>query len=116
MYPTEPDTALIIKSYGTNKGTIVEKKVRVNVKDVYLPNYSSIFNENEDKKELYSFKSTLNFFEDLFLISEDLKNHVDKKEKLKEEIMKVNERLPACVYVPFLKSNSSIYFRVFKVL
>ena len=67
-----------------------KKPSKIHIKDIYLPNYASIFHENEDKKELYSFKSTLNFFEDLFLISEDLKNHENKKDKLKEEIMRVN--------------------------
>ena len=48
MYPTEPDTALIIKSYGTKKeATMMDKKPsKIGIKDIYLPNYSSIFNEN----------------------------------------------------------------------
>jgi hypothetical protein len=52
---------------------------------------------------MYSYKSTINFFNDLFTISEDLKNYENKKEKLKELIQKVNSKLPACVYIPFAK-------------
>lgn len=44
MYPTEADKALVIKSYGTkNEEKMMDKKVKVGVKDIYLPNYSSIF-------------------------------------------------------------------------
>lgn len=58
----------------------------------------------------------MNFFEDLFLISDDLKNFENKKDKLKEEIMKINQKLPACIYVPFLKSTYISQFRIFEVL
>lgn len=48
MYPTDPDTALTIKEYGT-KDHQKDKyaKTKLNLKDIYLGNYSSIFSDSE---------------------------------------------------------------------
>ena len=56
-------------------------------------------------KEVNGYLSTINFFEDLNKISEHSIN-VKKMEKLqfiKGELKKMNEKLPAAVYIPFLK-------------
>lgn len=45
MYPTDPATALTIKSYGT-KG-YAGTGAKLSTKDIYLPNYSSIFNDDQ---------------------------------------------------------------------
>ena len=74
--------------------------------DVALPNYSSIF-KGFDETETFSFMSTINFFEDLFICSEELKNYENKGEKLKEYLRQMNSKLPSCVYIPFAKSNAN---------
>jgi len=55
---------------------------------------------------MFSFKSTINFFNDLFTISDDLTKILDnKKLALKKALMTMNEKLPSCVYIPFTKST-----------
>jgi hypothetical protein len=48
--------------------------------------------------------STLHFFNDLATISLKLANIPNKLEVLKSELIEVNRRLPAAVYIPFVKS------------
>jgi hypothetical protein len=60
----------------------VREEGSIKPSDVILPNYSSFF-KGFDETEIYSFKSTINFFEDLFIASEELKNYENKREKLK---------------------------------
>lgn len=48
----------------------------------------------------------INFFEDLFVSAEELKNYESKSEKLKEYLYEMNLKLPACVYIPFTKSST----------
>lgn len=54
---------------------------------------------------MFSFKSTINFFDDLFAISQQLGTVDNKKAFLKKALREMNERLPACVYIPFSKSK-----------
>lgn len=98
--PLRADIGYAIKAYGSGEPT--SEDLVINSKDISLPNYSSIFKDN-DEPEPYSFKSTINFFEDLFQSSEELKNFENKKEKLTEFLKEINMKLPACVYVPFAK-------------
>lgn len=57
---------------------------------------------------MFSFKSTLNFFDDLFNISQQLGSVDNKKMFLKKALMEINEKLPACIYIPFSKSNFEV--------
>lgn len=98
--PLKTDIAYAIKAYG--KGQPISEDLLITSKDITLPNYASIFKDN-DEPESYSFKSNINFFEDLFQSSEELKNFENKKEKLTEFLRVINLKLPACVYVPFAK-------------
>lgn len=89
--------------------------------DVALPNYSSIF-KGFDETETFSFMSTINFFEDLFICSEELKNYENKGEKLKEYLRQMNSKLPSCVYIPFTKSkanpnaDTNLYYNVLNIV
>lgn len=100
--PLRADVGYAIKAYGSGKPT--SEDLAIISKDISLPNYASIFKDN-DEPEAYSFKSTINFFEDLFQSSEELKNFENKSEKLTEFLREINLKLPACVYVPFAKCN-----------
>ena len=60
----------------------IREESSIKPSDVFLPNYSSFF-KGFDENEIYSFKSTINFFDDLFIASEELKNYEKKSEKLK---------------------------------
>ncbi len=48
------------------------------------------------------FFSTINFFEDLIYISEELKIADPKVIALRTELRKINKKLPSAVYIPFL--------------
>lgn len=98
------DIGYIMKMYGA-KDTRIDEDTTVTPKDVTLPNYSSFF-KSFDEAEIYSFKSMINFFEDLFVSAEELKNYENKSEKLKEYLYEMNLKLPACVYIPFTKSTT----------
>jgi hypothetical protein len=66
--------------------------------------------------------STINFFEDLFICSEELKNYQNKGGKLKEYLRKMNSKPPSCVYIPFTKSiaypnaDSNLYYNVLNIV
>lgn len=82
---------------------------KVKVEDIDIKVYPSIFEGHNGPSG--SFESTINFFEDLFYLCEDLKNHEKKKEKAIEFVKMMNEHLPASAYVPFSKSKS-IYMKI----
>ena len=71
--------------------------------DITLPNYASVF--SEEGKEEFSFKSTINFFEDLFQASQEVKQFEERSSRLKEILRAINKKLPACVYIPFVKGK-----------
>lgn len=104
--PVKSDIGYLIKMYGS-KEVYKESSLTVKATDITLPNYSSHFKGFEEP-ELYSFRSTINFFEDLFIASEELKNYENKKEKLKEYLQEINLKLPASVYVPFTKCKDIV--------
>lgn len=70
--PVRADVGYLIKMYGSKEHNSEETSVKAN--DVFLPNYASLF-KGFDETEIYSFKSTINFFDDLFISSEELKNY-----------------------------------------
>jgi hypothetical protein len=74
------DIGYLIKTYGS-KDAFKEDSLVVKASDITLPNYTSLF-KGPSEPEIYSFRSTINFFEDLFICSEELKNYEHKKEKL----------------------------------
>lgn len=76
---------------------------KVKQEDIDIKIYPSIFEGHNGQSG--SFESTINFFEDLFYLCEDLKNHEKKKEKAIEFVKMMNEHLPASSYVPFSKST-----------
>lgn len=58
-------------------------------------------------EEVSGFLSTVNFFEDLVRISEEIvkTNKKDRLKALKENLQTINEKLPSAVYIPFFKSK-----------
>ena len=65
--------------------------------------------------------STIKFWEDLVKISEDLKHADPKIISLRTELRKMNEQLPAAVYIPFLSSFTifiiiKIYLFIFIII
>lgn len=78
-----------IRKYGTIQEDECNKSIEVEADDIALPNYYSIY-AKEAVAEPYSFKSVVNFFEDLFLISADIKNADPKTKALKHLLKKVN--------------------------
>lgn len=79
------------------------KSNKVKIEDIQPQKYLSIF--DGDHELTSSFQSTIRFFEDLFYISEELKNYQDKKEKCIQFIKMINEQLPSTAYIPFSKSK-----------
>ena len=74
-----------------------------------------IFNDNEiDDVNLLSFHSVISFFDDLCKIGRDLKGKDSSqfKEIIINEITKINKKLPANVYLPFLSNNTRNYIIV----
>ena len=74
-----------------------------------------IFNDNEiDDVNLLSFHSVISFFDDLCKIGRDLKgkDSTQFKEIIINEITKINKKLPANVYLPFLSNNTRNYIIV----
>ena len=102
--PNKSDVGYLIKMYG-NKDLSDVKHINVSADDITLPNYSSMFNTFKDQ-EVHSFQSTLNFFQDMFIASEEIKTAEDRKERLREIFQELNLKLPACVYVPFVKESA----------
>lgn len=103
IFATEPEIGFFIKVYGTKDEISLDGKKEISPNDIALPRYSSLY--STDETEIFSFKSTINFFNDLFNISEDLKSTDNKRQALKKALMLVNEKLPACVYIPFTKGS-----------
>lgn len=95
----------VIVDYESSK-TSYGKFTKVKTTDVELHEYRSIFEGQKARSS--SFESNLHFFNDLFFISEDLKNYENKKEKVVEYLKLINEMLPAAVYIPFAKSSKNI--------
>ncbi len=110
---TKSDIAYLIKMYGY-KDVSGLADVKVTPEDITLPNYTSIF-KGVEEEDTFSFQSTLTFFSDLFIASEELKTVDNKKEKLKEMLQEVNLKLPACVYIPFVK-DSDQYCNILNIL
>ena len=74
-----------------------------------------IINYNEiDDVNLLSFHSVISFFDDLCKIGRDLKGKDSSqfKEIIINEITKINKKLPANVYLPFLSNNTRNYIIV----
>ena len=76
-----------------------------------------IYNDNEneiDDVNLLSFHSVISFFDDLCKIGRDLKGKDSSKFKeiIINEITKINKKLPANVYLPFLSNNTRNYIIV----
>ena len=105
--PNKSDIGYLIQMYG-NKDLSDVKDIKVNAEDITLPIYSSIFN-GEHRQELYSFQSAIDFYHDLFIAAEEIKLVDNKKDRLKEIFQEVNLKLPACVYVPFVKDSKQFY-------
>jgi|JI6StandDraft_1071083.scaffolds.fasta_scaffold02278_8 hypothetical protein len=84
--------------------------MEITADDISLPSYYSIYAKDKTN-EPFSFRSTINFFEDLFMMSSDIKNADPKSKALKHLLKRMNERLPAQVYIPFHTSSFIIYRR-----
>ena len=87
-----------------------------NVEDYVIINTSAdILKMNEiDDVNLLSFHSVISFFDDLCKIGRDLKgkDSSEFKEIIVKEITKINKKLPANVYLPFLSDNTRNYIIV----
>jgi len=111
-----------VKDYGT-KNFVKKEEWDQNIKasDISLQNYSSCFEEEGLylfirlsfniiiilEGEVSGFLSTVNFFEDLVKVSDEIvkSNKKDRLKELKENLEKINEKLPSAVYIPFFKSK-----------
>ena len=113
-----------------------KEKPQISPKDIFINNYSFytespvdyapiedeiddfiIINKNDkninkiDDVNLLSFHSVISFIDDLCKIGRDLINEESNKykEKITLELTKINKRLPANVYLPFLTNNTRNY-------
>jgi hypothetical protein len=102
--PTEDDSFVrnVILDYQTKKMDY-GKLTKVKCTDIRLNKYQSIF--REESKTASTFESSIQFFDDLFTICDELKKYTDKKEKVMEYTKVINENLPSTAYVPFSKSR-----------
>jgi hypothetical protein len=75
--PNKSDVGYLIKMYG-NKDLSDVRNIKVKAEDITLPNYTSMFT-SLNTKEIYSFQSTINFFQDLFIASDEIKNADNRK-------------------------------------
>lgn len=96
----KPAIADNIRKYGTVEEDECNRAMEITADDISLPAYFSLY-DKEKTVEQQSFRSTINFFEDLFIMSSDIKNAEPKVKALKHLLKRMNERLPAQVYVPF---------------
>ena len=57
------------------------------------------------------FLSNLHFFEDLRIIGEKIVkfNEKEKLIKLKQHLNEINNHLPACLYIPFIKGIYNLH-------
>lgn len=56
-----------MKMYGTKEIANLHE-LRIRAEDIILPNYSSVY-RGLHEQEVTSFESTLNFYQDLFIVS-----------------------------------------------
>lgn len=113
-----PAVADNVKKYGTIEEDECNKGMEITAEDISLPSYYSIY-AKEVSSEPFSFRSTINFFEDLFIIASDIKNADPRTKALKHLLKRMNERLPAQVYIPFYTStvfDNSDSLRLYNVL
>ena len=96
------DVDYLVKMYGYKE--VWDCPDTVKPADIPLPNYASVF-ASEDTREAYSFNSTLNFFQDLFACSQEVKQFEERRDRLCEILRAINKKLPACVYIPFVKDS-----------
>lgn len=97
----------VIKQYGTTHQ--VKRHLFVEAQDIHVSYYPSLYNPEENKSPS-AFKSMINFFQDLFAISTQMSTmrHVaseSKKTNLRMLLQQINGQLPACTYIPFIKSK-----------
>ena len=77
--------------------------------DIHLKCYNPIYSTFEIEKQSdlsKSFVSTILFYQDLFEVTEKVNAcQGDRMQVLKDEVRKINERLPAVCYLPFRKES-----------
>ncbi|CAD8156732.1 unnamed protein product [Paramecium pentaurelia] len=107
----------IVQTYGTDNWIdyIKDKNLQdflvTKHEEIELQDYISIFQNKEDNnlQEDYAFQSNINFWNDITTISEELSKHQKKTEQLHQFLNKINQNLPAAVYVPFVKNSVRNY-------
>lgn len=97
----------MIKKYGTSNQ--LKRHVFVEAPEVRLSYYPSLYYP-ESNLPISAFKSMINFFQDLFAVNQQMSSMKNvapesKKSNLKILLHQINAQLPACVYVPFIKST-----------
>ena len=95
----------IIAHYGTPKE--LKQYIFVEVGEVHRPYYPSLYYQDSNFPAS-TFKSMINFFQDLFAINNQVTSmkrlpKESRKTTLKILLQQVNGQLPACVYIPFTK-------------
>lgn len=73
----QSDIGYLMKIYGT-KDTVNMNELRICAEDITLPNYSSVY-RGIHQQEATSFESTLNFYQDLFIASQEISNADNRK-------------------------------------
>jgi len=96
----------------------------ISVKDIILLPFASNINsrrhdldikesvpmlKNVDQKKVNAYLSTPRFIKYLTDISEVISKEQDKKAALKRELIKLNQHLPASVYIPFCQDSIRNY-------
>ncbi|CAD8050668.1 unnamed protein product [Paramecium sonneborni] len=72
-----------------------------NYKEIHLQDYNSIFGKRSNNLDT-AFYSNICFWDDIMKICEELSKAKKKTEVLHSYLQKMNENLPAAVYVPFV--------------
>ncbi|CAD8133838.1 unnamed protein product [Paramecium octaurelia] len=92
----------------------VETAILKNYKEIHLQDYSSIFGKRQNNFDT-AFFSNISFWDDIMRICDDLSKAKKKTEFLHSCLQKMNENLPAAVYVPFV-GNSIRNHAVLKIV
>ena len=90
----------------------LESELLTNEEDIEFKNDNSFKSIDSNDINLKSFLSTIAFVDDLCKISVEMDSKLkisDKYEFLRQEITKINKKLPSNVYVPFLNESVRNY-------
>ncbi|CAD8063214.1 unnamed protein product [Paramecium sonneborni] len=98
----------VILIYGT--AVYDQQTPKINANEINIKQYVSMNQEDEEIKEKnIGFLSTINFWNDIIRISERLYRAYPQIISLKADLQRINQNLPSCVYIPFVKDQIRNY-------